>query len=173
MENQGTGTAFNIMSVLYGPESVVLDFNTRTTDLNNHHWTCLTDSLAVGESKECVYQQGGSTFFQGQKHLGKYSLNALPQPFIQPMDQEPTYLCRVTTTYHDIFRRKHASIFDLDINGNWTMRACLENIKQDLHDLEGSKNEKKGNLAKTLVTLVCRTHFNKMSNSGWVTRLLK
>lgn len=34
---------------------------------------------------------------------------------------------------------KHVSIFDVDLDDNWTMQAVLEDISYDLHDLEGLK----------------------------------
>jgi hypothetical protein len=49
---------------------------------------------------------------------------------------EDWFICRVTTTYRDIFKRKHASIFDLDIRGYWILRAFLEDIPKDLYDLQ-------------------------------------
>jgi hypothetical protein len=49
---------------------------------------------------------------------------------------EDWFICRVTTTYRDIIKRKHASIFDLDIRGYWVLRAFLEDIPKDLYDLQ-------------------------------------
>ena len=41
-------------------------------------------------------------------------------------------------TYLDIFRRKHASIFDyVQHTHGWQLVEFLEDIKQDLSDLEG------------------------------------
>lgn len=140
LKNIGTGTAFNVMSVLYGPESVVKN-NKIIPAQNNEHWTWIMSSLGITDPhKPYSYNIGGSMYFDSNKQIGDYSFLAPAQPLYNPADQEPTYVCRVITTYHDIFKRKHASIFDFDLHGNWVMRAVLEDIPYDLHDLEGLKS---------------------------------
>ena len=47
------------------------------------------------------------------------------------------HLARLIITYHDIFKRKHASIFDYVQNVGWQLIAFEENIGEDLYDLQG------------------------------------
>jgi len=137
VKNVGSGTAFNVMSILYGPESVV-ENNQRYVLNNNRPWAWTMSSLGSNDNELCVHDSGSTLFYEGNMHIESYSFLAPAQPD-NPDDQEPTYICRVVVTYHDIFKCKHASIFDYDIDGNWTMHAVLEDIPYDLHDLKGLK----------------------------------
>ncbi|MGZ6375557.1 MAG: hypothetical protein ACXWPI_12660 [Ktedonobacterales bacterium] len=47
----------------------------------------------------------------------------------------PTILARYTITYHDIFGRRHAAIYDYDSQHRWRSVAFLTNIPQDLEEL--------------------------------------
>lgn len=146
IQNIGTGVALNIVSVLYGPEALVLPGNTQKRDnmARNEHWTAWDcNPISPGQHEIVPYTIGASMFIEGNKRIQNCSFNASPHPFFNPIDPEPTYLCRVTTTYHDVFGRKHASIFDVDSQYRWRMVACLENIKIDLFDLEGLQPKKK------------------------------
>ncbi len=63
--------------------------------------------------------------------------NAPKQPLSQPTSKEPRCICRVTITYHDIFHRKHASIYDLVFREGWQVVAFIDDITNDLSDLVG------------------------------------
>lgn len=138
LQNVGTGVAFNVMSVIYGPES--LEDNGKILDASkNDYWHYKINILTIGENKACKYSKPVQHLLKGT--VDGYSLLAPPQPIIDPSDKkrmlyEDWFICRVTTTYRDIFKRKHASIFDLDIRGYWIMRAFLEDIPKDLYDLQ-------------------------------------
>ena len=138
LQNVGTGVAFNVMSVIFGPES--LEDNGKILDASkNDYWQCKINILNIGENKACKYSKPVQHLLKG--NVDGYSFLAPPQPIIDPSDKkrmlyEDWFICRVTTTYRDIFKRKHASIFDLDIRSYWIMRAFLEDIPKDLYDLQ-------------------------------------
>jgi hypothetical protein len=138
LQNVGTGVAFNVMSVIFGPESV--EDNGKILDASkNDYWHYQINILNIGENKACKYSKPVQHLLKG--NVDGYSFLAPPQPIIDPSDKkrmlyEDWFICRVTTTYRDIFKRKHASIFDLDIRGYWIMRAFLEDIPKDLYDLQ-------------------------------------
>lgn len=140
LKNVGTGTAFNVISVLFGPES--LNENGKSADASqNDYWQQKKNILSVGDKEEGEYWVFRATNSRLKKNVAGYSLLAPAQPLLDSSDKagayyEPTYVCRVTTTYHDIFKRKHMSIFDLDLRGNWNMTAILEDISHDLYDLQ-------------------------------------
>ncbi len=50
---------------------------------------------------------------ESKNHKHTYAFNAPKQPVASPNAGELWYICRITITYQDIFRRKHASIYDL------------------------------------------------------------
>jgi hypothetical protein len=138
LQNVGTGVAFNVMSVIFGPES--LEDNGKILDASkNDYWHCKINIFNIGENKACKYSKPVQHLLKG--NVDGYSFLAPPQPIIDSSDKkrmlyEDWFICRVTTTYRDIFKRKHASIFDLDIRGYWIMRAFLEDIPKDLYDLQ-------------------------------------
>ena len=137
IKNVGTGTAFNIMSVLHAPEFTVE--NGQRYGHNCHRpWTSTMNSLGINDNELCVHNIADFLFFEENTHIGSYSFLAPSHPD-NPSIHEPTYICRVVVTYHDIFKRKHASIFDYDVDGNWTMQKILEDIQYDLYDLKRSK----------------------------------
>ena len=149
IKNVGSGVAFNIMSVLYGPSSLVKDRQSIPAQ-DNEHWTWMMSNLSIGEEKMCLHDRGGSIFFECNRQIEGYSFLAPAQPLHNPDDHEPTYICRVVVTYHDIFKRKHASIFDCNLDGNWTMRTVLEDIRYDLRDLKGLKQPPRPSFLKRL-----------------------
>ncbi|GLV56313.1 hypothetical protein KDH_31540 [Dictyobacter sp. S3.2.2.5] len=138
LQNVGTGVAFNVMSVIFGPEA--LAHNDKLLDASrNDYWHTKINIINIGESKTCQYSKPVLALLKGS--IDSYSFLAPSQPIISPAEKERMLyedwiICRVTTTYRDIFKRKHASIFDLDIRGHWIMRAFLEDIPNDLYDLQ-------------------------------------
>lgn len=137
-QNVGTGTAFNIVSIITGPES--LNDNGKRVDASaNRQWKSLTSVISVGGTKSFEYSFFESVVPSSKRIISHYSLLAPAQP-IRSFDKNgrhiPAYVCRVFTSYHDIFKRKHACIFDLDARGHWVKVDILEEIDMDLNDLE-------------------------------------
>lgn len=141
IQNVGTGVALNIASVIYGCESYVVDglANRRSEREKSIHWTCwLGVPIAAGETKEALYKVGNGIFYEKNMHIGEHSFNAPPEPQAVPHQNQPFITARVTITYLDIFRRKHASIFNyVQHTGGWQLLEFLEDIPEDLHELEG------------------------------------
>jgi len=61
--------------------------------------------------------------------------NAPEQPLSSPTLKEPRCVCRVTITHHDIFHRKHASMYGLIFRQGWQAVALIDDITNDLSDL--------------------------------------
>jgi hypothetical protein len=142
IQNVGKGIALHVRSVIYGPESVIIQSSypqqpasdTSARDTHWYYWK--SDVVRPNEEKELDHHRGASTFETKNKHIQQNPLNAPAQPFWNPQQQEPTCICRISVTYHDVFHRKHASIFDLVLNSGWQEVDTLEDIPQDLRDLE-------------------------------------
>jgi hypothetical protein len=155
LKNIGSGSALNVMSVIFGPEA--LEDKDKLLDASkNDYWQHKINILSVGERKECKYHKPAQHLLKG--NVNRYSFLAPPQPLIDPSDKkrllyEEWAVCRITTTYHDIFKRKHASIFDLDIRGYWIMRAILEDIPSDLYDLQKDDQSSRFRLLRKCLSL--------------------
>lgn len=143
VRNVGKGIALHVRSVIYGPEAVIVvdptslkpSMDKTANDIHWYYWK--SDVIHPDEKKELSHDLGASIFGEKNKQVKQYSFNAPPQPAWNPGGrQEPTCTCRVTLTYHDIFHRKHASIFDLMLNSGWQEVDFLEDTPQDLRDLE-------------------------------------
>jgi hypothetical protein len=133
VRNVGKGIALHVRSVIYGPESVVgqSPSDKSISDVHWYYWK--SDVIRPDEEKGLDHHQedpgaGVNRFETKNKHIQQYSFNA--------QGQGPTHLCRISITYHDIFHRKHASIFDFVPNTGWQEIDCLEEIPHDLYDLE-------------------------------------
>lgn len=139
--NAGNGPALNISSVIYGAESYMLGdvgSQKRVDDTKETHWTCWDGNyLKAGEDALLCYKLGASTFYEKSKHIREHRFNAPAQPSFSFQPKEDTYICRVVVTYHDIAKRKYASVFDYRfIPRSWVFVALEEDITEDLHDLE-------------------------------------
>jgi hypothetical protein len=163
MKNVGTGIAFNIVSVVYGTKSLDKHIEFKLGCLGvDHSWRCLYEPLYQVDGSLYVREHteiGGYSFYassaSGDSFLENYGFRRESEPLDENSDSlvdgncyssdfrsfhKPSLcLARVVTTYHDIFKRKHASIFDVDLDNNWTMCAVLEDIPYDLYDLEKLK----------------------------------
>jgi len=142
MKNIGPGPAFNIVSVIYGPESYPGEAGKPRIEGPETHWTLWSDDLlASGEQKDQQYNLGASIFYKDNQWLKKgkkrYCLYAPAVPDFRMQNPLPCYIARIVTTYQDIYGKKHASIFDADDMGRLKQIGFLENIGKDLHDLEG------------------------------------
>jgi hypothetical protein len=150
--NVGKGPASNIRSVIYGPAAIAvrdaasggyIHFN---KDKENHWYDWTTDVVSQADKKELQYVYaetfGPNQFSETNKHIQPKDhkqkpipFNAPEQPLSQPSLKEPRHICRVTITYHDIFHRKHASIYDLVFRQGWQVVAFIDDIISDLSDL--------------------------------------
>ncbi|HEY7349309.1 MAG TPA: hypothetical protein VH599_13425 [Ktedonobacterales bacterium] len=117
-KNVGSGVAINIQGWVYGyiPENYSLQLATRFQ---------FEAQEPLPKDGEKGYNARSNTLhFTFEDKIGDYSLLA-PKGMI----------ARVTLTYHDIFNRKHAAIFDLNPDGGWISRG-FPKIDKDLADLD-------------------------------------
>ncbi len=157
IQNVGNGPALNVRSVIYGPEAVAIpnpksltaDKIHRSDERENHWYQWTTDAVSQRENspKKLDYVLAGShplrsnnfaeanKYIESKDHKQKYTFNAPKQPVSR--SKEPTCICRVTITYHDIFHRKHASIYDLIFRQGWQVVALIDDVISDLGDLAG------------------------------------
>ena len=154
VQNVGNGPAFNIRSVIYGPEATAVPnvastgWSHRSDEKENHWYDWTTDAVRPGKKKALEYALAGTQspikFAKTYKHIQPKGhkqkpipFNAPAQPLAPPSQTEPWCVCRVTITYHDIFHRKHASIYDLIFRQGWQVIAMIDDISKDLSDLVG------------------------------------
>jgi hypothetical protein len=157
--NVGRGPALNVKSVIYGPEArAIPDSNgvwqywvgTKAEEEKEEHWYhWTTDVVNQGETKALSYHRPNKifgvnqfteahTFLESKKDNRQYPFHAPKHPLERPnTSKERWRICRVTITYQDIFRRKHASIYDLILWQGWQVVALLDDISNDLDDLVG------------------------------------
>ncbi len=131
IHNVGPGVALNVASVLFSES-----YNTVSDDAITYiHWTCwLGVPVAAGLVMKADHKLNrGLNDDVNNMRIGSYTLNA-PEP--NPNFSLPNTLARITITYLDIFRRKHASIFDYVETDGWQLVEFLEDITDDLHDLQ-------------------------------------
>jgi len=154
--NTGNGPAFNVRSVIYGPEAIAAADSNGTwqywvgvkaeeeRETRWHHWT--VDAISEGKEEELQYTLASSfspkvfsqakKFIESKDHKQRYAFNAPKQPLKSPnVSKEPWCICRLTVTYHDIFHRKHASIYNLIFRQGWQVVAMIDDIINDLDDL--------------------------------------
>lgn len=137
LRNIGSGAALNVASVYYPPLAYMIN-GKASYEAQNELWTCwLGTPIAPGDAIEAIHRKCGSTFYNHRNQIRKHIFNAPPEPLNIPAQKEPMHLARLVVTYHDIFNRKHASIFDMVANIGWGLVAFEENIEEDLHDLQG------------------------------------
>ena len=142
LQNLGTGTALNVAGVLRGCATYLSDDKGTITRFEGARdlWTCwLGVPIAPGEPVASAFKTGGGVFRPGNDSIGPYTLKAPDEPDMRAITTDGALwaVARVTVTYHDIFERKHTSIFDYVLNQGWHMVAILSDVERDLFDLEG------------------------------------
>lgn len=162
--NVGKGPALNVKSVIYGPEAAAfatqspmsggfewkyLSDEKAKEEKEKHWYHWITDAVGQGECKELRFNRASKLFgtnhfsethmcLESNEHTHSYTFNAPKQPLENPSTSKDLWrICRVTITYQDIFRRKHASIYDLVFQQGWQAVALLDDISEDLGDLVG------------------------------------
>lgn len=127
--NAGPGIALNIRGVIFG---------TRVTKGYAQRYSLWSGlPLKSGATRREQWKLGGSVL-PGTARIVKHGLHAPPTPSMiesQTLDL-PRVVGRCTLTYHDVFGRKHAGIFDYTDLGDWRTVAFLHDIPMDLEDLD-------------------------------------
>lgn len=132
LQNVGTGVALAICAVLFGPEP-----ETRPTTLPIHYMIWREPPLLPGSPGRRVEMERGRTVLKGDATIGGHRLFAPRTPSRQERMRYDRYnvVARLTLTYQDIFRRKHAAVYDyIDLWG-WQCTALLSGIAKDLEDV--------------------------------------
>lgn len=130
IQNVGTGIATNIWIAILPPAPM--------PDSTSQYVSRLGSPLPAASGPVKVYLRQGDQFSESDSLKG-YSLTVPPDRVAGPAGSADTFLARLSTTYHDIFGRKHASIFDLNDRGIWVNVAFLPNIEHDLGEIEAAK----------------------------------
>ena len=137
LRNVGTGIATNIWGVLMQPE---------TMPPPNIQYAGFVGSpiSPTDHSLEVLFLRG-RTKLTCEDTIDEHTL-CVPKDLSPKQDFEQNargdkYLARLTLTYHDIFGRKHASIFDFTKRGVWVNRAFVPNIKHDLGEMDEAKDK--------------------------------
>lgn len=138
IKNVGTGVALNVWGVLLPPEPM----------LDNTHLYSHQVASPLVPSKEGVYVDAyftkGDMLLTSNDKIDKYTLCIPKERYLENDDLSTTgrgYQClaRLTLTYSDIFKRKHASIFDYTTNDTWVEVALLHDILQRLEEMKKAK----------------------------------
>jgi hypothetical protein len=141
IQNGGTGVATNIWGVLMSPISW------SSIIPSQYHIRLPTPLLPGAKSSEdptdTMFKQG-RTIFNSYEKIGEYSLGVPEERAAEEniFKRRDRCIARLTLTCSDIFGRKHASIFDYTIWGEWINVDFLPNIEHDLGDMNEAKGVK-------------------------------
>lgn len=129
LENAGSGVAVNICGVLIGP---------RTMSKSDRYTLWQEAPLTTLEGmRPMQFRRGGAGTIPNDTTIGAYTLHAPDKPSqAELMAGAPWIVARLTVTYHDVFGRKHAALFDYTAMPAWSVVAFLEDISHDLLDLD-------------------------------------
>lgn len=130
IQNVGTGIATNIWIAILPPAPV--------PGSTAQYVSRLGSPLPAASGPVKVYLRQSALFSESDSLKG-YSLTVPPDRAASPADRADSFLARLSITYHDIFGRKHASIFDLSDRGLWVNVAFLPEIERDLSDIDAAK----------------------------------
>jgi hypothetical protein len=145
--NVGSGLASRIQGVIFGPDGDDPFASDRRLSLD------LCKVLPAGASYEDSFSPGrtlvqGSSVVEERRRLlwwrrRKYTLwvprELSERRYLAP--SVPRIIARFTLTYHDVYGRKHASIYDLTELRAWQPVAFLKNIRYDLDELNRRDTE--------------------------------
>lgn len=125
LRNIGNGPAFNIYGILFGPPLVT----TPPAPPRKRYVVWNYPALSPGQEGEKITLQQ-FTNLSSETTIGGYSLYV-------PEDADHIgIIARLTLTYHDVFSRKHASIYDYHSQYGWRSRGHFPNIDDDIRELD-------------------------------------
>lgn len=136
IRNVGPGIATNVWGVFMPPQPL---------PLSSHQYSLrLVAPLSSGDTVGRWEQfSRGGTMFNCDDKVSGYSLcvprELAPEENFNQLDRRDRRIARLTLTYHDIFGRKHASIFDYTQIGIWIEVAIIPNIEHDLGEMDEAK----------------------------------
>jgi len=122
LQNIGTGPAFNIYGILFGPPF-------QNTPPRERYIIWNYGFLPTGIlGKEITLSQGSS--LPSETTVSGYTL------YVPDDAQHIGCIARLTLTYHDIFGRKLASIYDYQNRLGWICVKHIENLEHDIYELD-------------------------------------
>src|SRR5262249_16881982 len=133
----GSGVATNVRGAIYGPKPTELGLPPP-----DHQYVRLETPLPDKASAPATGAPGGwilpgdtSVVARGAARPTLYA-PPKPAPGSQLYEAAPTVVWRLTLTYQDIFRRTHASVFDLTDQFVWRCVGFFPGIPKDLEELD-------------------------------------
>ena len=125
LRNIGVGPAFNIYGILFGPPYIT----TPPTPPTERYVVWNYPALSPGQEGDKITLQLFSNV-SSETTIGGY-------PLYVPDDIDHIgIIARFTLTYHDVFGRKHASIYDYHSQSGWRTRGHFPNIDHDIYELD-------------------------------------
>jgi len=118
----GVGPAFNIYGILFGPP-----YNSKPPRERYVLWNYAF--LSPNEQGDKITLQQ-FTNLRSETMIGGYSL------YVPDDGDHIGIIARFTLTYHDVFGRKLASIYDYHAPYGWRCVAHCLNIEYDVHELD-------------------------------------
>jgi hypothetical protein len=120
--NIGVGPAFNIYGVLFGPP-----VNSQPPQERYVLWNY--PALSPGVPGDKITLSPGSSIASDTTIKG-FTL------YVPDDEDHVGTLARFTLTYHDVFGRKHASIYDYHSVMGWISRGHFSDIEKDVYELD-------------------------------------
>lgn len=133
LRNVGRGVALIVCGVLFPPKP-----ETPSKDVIRRYTIWRETPFLPEAHSRIVTLKQGKTIMGGDITIGKYTLFAQKKPSRQEMMVASKYniVARLTLTYQDIFRRKHAAVFDYIESYGWQCIGLLSNIAKDFEDID-------------------------------------
>ncbi len=132
LKNIGVGPAFTIYGILFGPP-----VNSQPPQMRYVVWNY--PALTPGVSGDKITLSPGSHISSDTEIKG-YTL------YVPDDEDHVGVLARFMLTYHDVFGRKHASIYDYHSHIGWMNRGHFSDIEYDIYELDqqtpGAKQSK-------------------------------
>jgi hypothetical protein len=150
IHNAGSGVATNVRGALYGPQPA--EPAEPGSPPPDHQYLWLETPLPDKASAPVVSVPGGWILPGDTSVVGwgayRPTLYAPPKPTpgsgSRLYQAAPPVVWRLTLTYQDIFRRRHASVFDLTDQFVWRCVGFFPGIPKDIEELD---RERRGQTA--------------------------
>lgn len=125
LRNIGVGPAFNIYGILFGPPYITVP----PTPPRERYVVWNYPALSPGQEGDKIMLEQ-FTHISSDTTIGGY-------PLYVPADIDHIgIIARLTLTYHDVFNRKHASVYDYHSQYGWRSRGNFPNIDYDIYELD-------------------------------------
>ena len=132
LRNIGVGPAFNIYGILFSPP-----VNSQPPRMRYAVWNY--PALTPGVPGDKITLSPGS-------HISSDTLIKGYTLYVPDDEDHLGVVARFTLTYHDVFGRKHASIYDYHSQIGWISRGHFSDIEYDIYELDqqtpGAKQSK-------------------------------